>query len=83
MERASQILTTEDMKAASEVAAYRQASLGGVQVREVTVVSDPVLVRDGLWLVNVLVVMADGTERVFRCDATERDVFAIREVSNT
>ena len=81
MERASRLLTTDDMKAASEAAARERASVGGAKVHEVTLVSDPIVVRDGLWRVNVRVLMADGIVRAFRCDSTERDVFAVREVA--
>jgi hypothetical protein len=83
MERASGVLTPSDMKAASAAAARYQAGIGGAKVRKVTVVGEPTLVSDGLWLVSVRVVMTDGTVRAFRCDSTDRDVFAVRELSDT
>jgi len=83
MEWASRVLTIDDMRAVSETAVRKQAGLGGAEVHEVTVATDPVLVRDGLWRIDVRVLMADGTVRVFHCDSTERDVFALREVLDT
>jgi hypothetical protein len=83
MERASRVLTIDDMKAVSEAAARERAGIGGAEVRGVTHVSEPLLVRDGLWRVNVRVLMVDGTVHAYCCDATERDVFALREVPST
>ncbi len=83
MERVSRVLTADSMKAASAAAARHRAGIGGAEVREVTLVTDPLLVCDGLWRVSVVVLMADGTVRAFRCDSTERDVFAISEVSES
>lgn len=83
VEPASRVLTVDDMKAASEAAARSRAGTGGAQVREVTLVGDPALVGDGLWRISVRVLMDDGTVKAFRCDSTERDVFAVREVPDT
>jgi hypothetical protein len=83
MERASRVLTIDDMRTASETAVRERAGLGGAEVHEVTLVSDAVLVRQGLWRISVRVLMAEGAVRVFHCDSTERDVFALREVQNT
>jgi hypothetical protein len=82
MERAWRVQTKEEMKATSEAAARDRACIGGDEVKEVTSVSDPVQVRDGLWLIGVRVLMLDGTVRLFRCDATASDVFSVREVPN-
>jgi hypothetical protein len=73
-------MTADAMKMASQVAARSRAAVGGAEVREVTLISEPALVHDGHWAISVRVLMVDGTVKAFQCDATERDVFAIREV---
>jgi hypothetical protein len=81
--RALSALSARNMKAASEAAARVQAAIGGAGVHEVTHVSEPKLVGVGLWLITVRVLMTDGSVRAFECDATERDVFAIRHMTGT
>jgi hypothetical protein len=80
MERGSQVLSTDDMKAASKLAACDRARMGGAEVHEVTHVSDPIVVGAGLWRVTVRVLMEDGAVRIFCCDSTARDVFTVREI---
>lgn len=72
-------LTADAMKIASEAAARSRAAVGGAEVREVTLVSEPALVREGQWLISVRVLMVDGTVKAFHCDSMERQVFAVRE----
>ncbi|HVZ34346.1 MAG TPA: hypothetical protein VG963_18085 [Polyangiaceae bacterium] len=46
-----------------------------------TLVGEPVPASAGLWVIKVRLMMHDGTVRAFACDATDRDVFAVREVT--
>lgn len=73
-------MTAEDMKRDARAAALSRAEAGGDRAHQVTLVAEPELVSEGLWLIRVRLMMRDGTARAFECDATTRDVFAIRDV---
>jgi hypothetical protein len=76
----AQGMTGNDMKRRAEAAARMRAGTGGAEVHEVSFLGEPALVDAGLWLIKVRVMMRDGTAKAYECDATERDVFAVREV---
>jgi hypothetical protein len=75
-------MNAESTKRVAEAAARRQACLGGAEIHSVSYVGEPTSVDEGLWVVAVRVMMVDGSVRAFCCDATEREVFAVREVAS-
>ena len=68
------------MKASASHAATKLASRGGDEVHAVTLVSEPALVGESLWLIKVRLLMQDGASKAFECNSTEREVFSVREV---
>jgi hypothetical protein len=70
-----------EMKTTAAAAARKLAERGGAEVRAVTLVGEPARAIGGAWLLKVRLMMLDGTARAFECDATDREVFAVREVT--
>jgi hypothetical protein len=65
------------MKTLSEAAARKQAERGSARVHEATLVAEPTLITERLWVIRVRLMMSDGTVRGFECESTKDEVFSV------